>query len=31
MLILTGVVDELGLAVGRAKRRPVSDDRLIEP
>ncbi|CAK9780055.1 hypothetical protein CC85DRAFT_300540 [Cutaneotrichosporon oleaginosum] len=30
MQILTGVVEELGLAVGRAKRRPASDDRLIE-
>lgn len=30
MLILTGVVDELGAAVGRAKRRPLPEDRLID-
>lgn len=30
MLILSSVVDELGVAVGRAKRRPVPEDRLIE-
>ncbi|BEJ13617.1 hypothetical protein CspHIS471_0307910 [Cutaneotrichosporon sp. HIS471] len=30
MLILTGVVDELGLAVGRAKRRPASEGHMID-
>lgn len=30
MLILTGVVEELGLAVGRAKHRPVSEQRMID-